>query len=313
MLELVERIEKVREQTMKILDELESVYSQMKDTASERKTSEEIEAVNEQVYHELSQARVILLGHVNSLHKSSNVGSGESLSYSEAPGSSGQVGRSNEMGNTSNWCGQRANDSFSSTSNAVNGQLERIRISFFGGNKMDFPRWHAAFSSQFKMLRLEGCLTGEAAETIKGLGNSEAAYETAKARLLRKYGGSRRQVQGHLEELKNIKVVREDDAKALEKFADVLERTVINLKENYRQSDLADGTLYTIVLEKIPEKLLSQYYRWIKENRERESLEKLKDWVAEEAEYQIQASETRNGIGSDAKTNQRQDGAMEKK
>ena len=187
---------------------------------------------------------------------------------------------------------------------------------------MDFPRWHAAFSScvdhsslssQFKMLRLEGCLTGEAAETIKGLGNSEAAYETAKARLLRKYGGSRRQVQGHLEELKNIKVVREDDAKTLEKFADVLERTVINLKENDRQSDLADGTLYTIVLEKIPEKLLSQYYRWIKENRERESLEKLKDWVAEEAEYQIQASETRNGIGSDAKTNQRQDGAMEKK
>ena len=119
-------------------------------------------------------------------------------------------------------------------------------------------------------------------------------------------------MQGHLEELKNIKVVREDDAKALEKFADVLERTVINLKENDRQSDLADGTLYTIVLEKIPEKLLSQYYRWIKENRERESLEKLKDWVAEEAEYQIQASETRNGIESDAK-NQRQDGAMEKK
>ena len=32
------------------------------------------------------------------------------------------------------------------------------------------------------MLRLEGCLTGEAAETVKGLGYSEAAYETAKAR-----------------------------------------------------------------------------------------------------------------------------------
>lgn len=81
----------------------------------------------------------------------------------------------------------------------------------------------------------------------------------AKARLLGKYGGSRRQVQGHLEELKKMKVLREDDAKTLEKFADTLERAVINLKENGRQTDLQDGTLYNIILEKIPEKLLAQY------------------------------------------------------
>lgn len=155
-----------------------------------------------------------------------------------------------------NWSDQRV--SCGLTSNTVNGQLERIRIPVFDGNKMDFPRWHAAFSScvdqsslssQFKMLRLEGCLTGEGAETIKGLGYSEAAYGTAKGRLLRKYGGDRRQVQGHLEELKKVKAVREDDAKSLEKFAAVLERAVVNLKENDRQSDfhLKDGTLYTIV------------------------------------------------------------------
>ena len=69
---------------------------------------------------------------------------------------------------------------------------------------------------------------------------------------------------------------------------------VINLKENDRQSDLKDGPLYTIILEKIPEKLLAQYYRWIKENQEQESLEKLKDCIAEEAEYRIQAAEIRN-------------------
>ena len=207
----------------------------------------------------------------------------------------------------------RSGNSFS-PSNVVNGQLERIKIPVFGGNKIEFPRWHAAFSScvdasslsaQFKMLRLEGCLTGEAAETIKGLGYSEAAYETAKARLLRKYGGSRRQVQGHLEELKKVKTLREDDAKALEKFADVLERAVVNLMENDCQSDLKDGTLYTIILEKIPERLLAQYYRWIRENREQESLVKLKDWIAEEAEYRVQAAEIRNGIGPDGKTRER--------
>ena len=120
----------------------------------------------------------------------------------------------------------------------VNGQLERICIPIFSGNKMDFQRWNAAFTSsvdltslspQFKMVRLEACLTGEAADTIKGLGYSLKAYEAAKARLLRKYGGSRRQVQSHLKELKKLKPIRQNNAKELEIFADVLERAVITL------------------------------------------------------------------------------------
>ena len=184
-------------------------------------------------------------------------------------------------------------------------QLERIRIPVFAGNKMNFQRWHAAFTfcvdqtpltPQFKMLRLEACLVGEAAETIKGLGYSLEAYEVAKARLVRKYGGSRRQVQTHLEELKKVKPLRDNNAKELETFADVLERAVITLKENGHGSDLEGGTLYTIILEKIPERLLTQYYRWLKEHSARESLEVLKDWIAEEAEYQTQASEIKHGF-----------------
>ena len=57
--------------------------------------------------------------------------------------------------------------------------------------------------------------------------------------------------------------------------------------------------MYTIILDKTQETLLALYYRWIKENQERESLEKLKDWMAEEAEYRVQASEIRNGIRVD--------------
>ena len=56
-------------------------------------------------------------------------------------------------------------------------------------------------SYQFKMLRLESCLEGEAAETVKGLGYSDHGYEAAKARLNRKYGVNRRQVQAHIDEL----------------------------------------------------------------------------------------------------------------
>ena len=123
-------------------------------------------------------------------------------------------------------------------------QLERIRIPVFSGNKMDFQKWHAAFTScvdvtplslQFKMLRLEARLTGEAAETIKRLGYSVEAYEAAKARLVCKYGGSRRQVQSDLDELKKLKPIEENNPKDLEKFADILERAVITLKENGRE------------------------------------------------------------------------------
>ena len=61
-----------------------------------------------------------------------------------------------------------------------------------------------------------------------------------------------------------MKPLQEENAKELEIFADVLERAVICLKENSRQADLEAGTLYTIVLEKIPEKLLSQQMAKIK-------------------------------------------------
>ena len=48
-------------------------------------------------------------------------------------------------------------------------------------------------SVRSKMLRLESCLEGEEAETVKELGYLDHAYEAAKARLNRKYGGNRRQ------------------------------------------------------------------------------------------------------------------------
>ena len=40
-----------------------------------------------------------------------------------------------------------------------------------------------------------------------------------------------------------------------------------------------------MILEKIPERLLAQYYRWLDENKYRDSLKTLKDWVSEEAAY----------------------------
>lgn len=83
----------------------------------------------------------------------------------------------------------------------------------------------------------------------------------AKSRFYRNYGGSRRQVQSHLEELKQLQPHQNNNTKELENFANVLERPVITLNENHRKSHLEGGALYTAILQKIPERLLAQYYR----------------------------------------------------
>lgn len=141
-----------------------------------------------------------------------------------------------------------------------NKQLERIRIPIFSRNKMEFQQWFAAFSTcsdktslapQFKMLRLEVCLHGEAAEMIKCLGYSQAAYDAAKSRLQRKYDADRRKVQAQIEELRRMRPVNKGDPKSMDKFADALERTIIVLKDNSLYADLGGGTLYGIVVEKL--------------------------------------------------------------
>ena len=271
-------IEKRRDELLELLEKLQAVYKENNETTNVASIEEEADGIVDRVDSETRGARLF-------------------LAKGAAKSSEG-----NSYGGKSD--GTSAKDSHVADPNK---QLERIRIPKFSGDKMKYSSWWAAFSScvdetsvspQFKMLRLEGCLEGEAAATVKGLGYSSAAYEAAKARLNRKYGGNRRQVQAHIDELRKMKPINAENPRELEKFADLVERTVVTLKENKHTSDLEGGTLYAIVLEKIPQSLLSQYYRWVKEKGKLESLEELREWVAEEAEYQVQALEVKNGVSS---------------
>ena len=76
-----------------------------------------------------------------------------------------------------------------------------------------------------------------------------------------------------------MRQITEGNPKELERFADILERTLVTLKENERESDLKAGTLYHIALEKVLEMFLSQYYRWLKGQEKEESLEALICWI----------------------------------
>ena len=274
----LERVEELRKEVLAILEQLEAHCEESENSEMAKQYGDEYEQFNDKIDRETSNIRIYLSK--TALTQVKEIATPEVMEG---------IGTLSEG---------------SSLKSETHRQLERIRIPVFNGDKLKFQQWFAAFTScidktsmdpQFKMLRLESCLEGEAAETVKGLGYSEVAYEAAKKRLIRKR--NRRNVQAHLDELRRMKQISEGSPKELEKFADILERTVVTLKENKRESDLRAGTLYGIVLEKVPEMLLSQYYRWLKEKMKEESLETLNCWIAEEAEYQTQAAESKRGFG----------------
>ena len=88
-------------------------------------------------------------------------------------------------------------------------QVTRVFISVFSGDKRSYGSWKAAFmacvdkaqaTAEYKLLRLKKYLSGEALAAVKSLGHSAEAFEAAKSRLERTFGGQRRQINLHLEE-----------------------------------------------------------------------------------------------------------------
>jgi len=74
------------------------------------------------------------------------------------------------------------------------------------------------------LIQLRQCLNGEALKAIESLGHSAAAYQAAKERLDRKFGGQRQQIALYLEEIDQF---RPGNHKDLEKYADFLEIAIV--------------------------------------------------------------------------------------
>ena len=75
-------------------------------------------------------------------------------------------------------------------------------------------------------------------------------------------------------------------------MADLLDITIVNLKEIGRVEELRNGSLYQKIQRKLPEQMLARYHRWVFQNRKQESVETLRYWVIQEAEFQTNAAET---------------------
>ena len=189
-------------------------------------------------------------------------------------------------------------------------QLKRMQIPVFIGDKRTYQSWKTAFlafldsapaTGEYELLQLSQYLSGEA---LKNLGHSATAYEAAKERLERKYGGKRRQIAIYLEDLENFQQIRQGNARDLEQYADLLDIAIINLKEAGLHHELGDGSLYTKLQRKLPQSMLASYQRWVFENNISESVAALRTWVIQESEFQTVASETIHGLTGVAATNQ---------
>ncbi len=119
---------------------------------------------------------------------------------------------------------------------------------------------------EYKLLQLRQYLSGEALKSIQSLGHSAVAYDVALQRLERKFGGKRRQIAIQNEEISNFKPIREGHVEDLEKFADILDVAVANIRESDRVEELGNGLLYVTLLKKMTEPMVAQYQKWVFDN-----------------------------------------------
>lgn len=149
-------------------------------------------------------------------------------------------------------------------------QSTRVSIPVFNGDKRSNGSWKATIMAcidqapttpEYKLLQLKKYLPGEALAVVESSGHSAEAYEAAKSRLERKFGGQRRQINLHLEELDQFRQIRPGNAKDLDRLADLLDVIDIDMKEAGRREELGNGSLYIKVQKKMTGPMLANYNR----------------------------------------------------
>ena len=102
----------------------------------------------------------------------------------------------------------------------------------------------------------------------------------------------------YLDELDNFKPIRDGHVKALEKYADLLDVAVVNLQQAQMNNELGNGALYIKLQRKLSENLLTNYHRWFIDNKRKESVLTLREFVRRKAKFFSVASETIHGIAT---------------
>ena len=175
---------------------------------------------------------------------------------------------------------------------------------FSGEQKSDYESWKAAFLAAVvrldipvreKMLRLQNCLSGKALSMAKDLGYSLNAYERAKAKWEKKYGGERCLQIKHLTALRNFRKVRVRNLEDMEEFQVVLERVLIATQDS---GPLHGQSLHSTAKEKLPEEDVQAYKYWLREHSRQDNFESLEEWVELRVQVMEEAKEELMAFGA---------------
>ena len=177
---------------------------------------------------------------------------------------------------------------------------------FSGEDKADYEPWRAAFMSIVdgmdipvgeKVLRLQSSLTGKALTLVKDLGFSINAYERAKEKLEKKYGGERRLQIKHLTPLRGWQKVRPRNLEDMENFQGILGRVWIALKDCGPGQELQGHNLNLTAKEKLSEEDVQAYKHWLIDHSLEDSFESLIEWVEIRVQIIQEAREETSGFG----------------
>ncbi|XP_070576194.1 uncharacterized protein [Ptychodera flava] len=170
----------------------------------------------------------------------------------------------------------------------------------FSGEKEQYQDWREQFEIfinqaqvpvRFKMVMLKSSLSGRALQLVSRLGYNDHQYQMALTKLDQRYGGEKRQFQRQLDALIAQSTLKEDDLKGLEDVANRLCDLVAKLADSGRESELiGPSTLYTLVLQKIPESLVLQYYDSRPKLRE-DGLSTFVDWLNRQVCVRLELAE----------------------
>ena len=208
-------------------------------------------------------------------------------------------------------------------------QLAPIRLkgvelpTFSGENKADYAPWKAAFMSVVdeaaisvneKMLRLQHSLTGKALRMVKDLGYTMNAYERAKEKLEKKYGGELRLQISNLTTLRGWPKLRSQNLEDMEEFLALLDRILVSVQDS-RLGAVANGhSLNLTAKEKLTASDLQAYKYWLYEHSEIDTFEALVRWL--EIRVQIMdetKDERRDDRNDDKRRNRGFNGAITKR
>lgn len=147
--------------------------------------------------------------------------------------------------------------------------MAKPQLPTFDGRRERFHDWQAQFEIfvnqlkapvRYKMVLLKSTVTGRAKQLVERLGYTQSQYEMALFKLNQRYGGEQRLIQQQMNYLMGIPPIEGNDLVALEDLSNRLCDMVAKLQDLGRDQELVGySSLYALIQEKIPEKLLVSY------------------------------------------------------